>query len=1014
MSYKQSLTAPRDRNGEAPSRGSEAGRGWARTVCHALRIRLRDRNEIARVESCFADVTNRWFGTSDEPGRRSLPRLWTERLPLGADAVASQRRRASELEWALEPGEVSDLRATLLLFDGGDAELILVARRTALDRKSLRQMACTLVEGDVRAETSTDGTTVVASKSKSILEALRQCTFAPELDWGRERASPSIGNDHHMGNLLPGRFDPALLLSSIGLVLSRFDDQAVPAIGMIAEAEHGGRGDGVEQFGVRLLPIGPGVAATTIAFFDLIKERLSSQAVYDTPKTRQALSSDPGFRCDVAVGLVWDVELAWPAQREVEYRAFLAPPFPLTIAPVAMASGQIRLSYRFERAGFDAGMVQSFGGAVEAAYASLQRALAAGGQAPLAAIEHMSAAQAATVAAQGRSAAPEQLDGNVRIEQHIANLAVQHPGSAAQSYDGRCMSYGELDQRAGQMAAAMRCLGVREGDRVGVCLERSLELVPALLAVLKAGATYVPLDPAYPAERLSFMISDASPSLVISTTPDLSATVDVPVVSPERLVELAAQTDASEPLHRAGPDDAAYIIYTSGSTGRPKGVVVPHRNVMALVAATRNDFALCGTDVWTLFHSTAFDFSVWEIWGCLATGGHLVVVPYWTTRSPDEFVQLLVGQRVTVLNQTPSAFAQLQDAELRASDKLALRLVILGGEALDSRMLLRWLDRHPESKCRLVNMFGVTETTVHVTAETITRRHALSDSRMVGRAIPGWQVYVMDSQRRMLPVGVAGEIYVGGAGVASHYLNRDQMTAERFLVDPYFGGRMYRSGDRGRLRADGRVEHLGRLDSQVKIRGFRIELDEIRSVLLECPGVTAVAVAVNQNAAGDPASARIDAYVVLKAGTVASVRQRVVRILPEHMVPTTVTALAKLPLTANGKLDATRLSPPAFTALAPFAAPSTAAATEASRDGSRASKTSEQGHETALQRIWSNVLGVDVGVDDNFFDVGGNSLYAVRIAAMMRESRIGNMPIRELYVRQTIRGVARYILDLSA
>jgi non-ribosomal peptide synthetase component F len=204
------------------------------------------------------------------------------------------------------------------------------------------------------------------------------------------------------------------------------------------------------------------------------------------------------------------------------------------------------------------------------------------------------------------------------------------------------------------------------------------------------------------------------------------------------------------------------VIYTSGSTGRPKGVVVPHRNVIDLIAATRENFGFGPADVWTLFHSAAFDFSVWEIWGCLTTGGHLVVVPYWTSRSPDDFLQLLARERLTVLNQTPAAFAQLQQAEGRAPAELALRLVIFGGEALDARMLLPWFDRHPESACRVVNMFGITETTVHVTAETITRCHALGGSRAVGRPIPGWHVYVMDAQRRHVPPGVAGEIYVGG------------------------------------------------------------------------------------------------------------------------------------------------------------------------------------------------------------------------------------------------------------
>jgi acyl-coenzyme A synthetase/AMP-(fatty) acid ligase len=387
-----------------------------------------------------------------------------------------------------------------------------------------------------------------------------------------------------------------------------------------------------------------------------------------------------------------------------------------------------------------------------------------------------------------------------------------------------------------------------------------------------------------------------------------------------------------------------------------------------------------------LFHSSAFDFSVWEIWGCLLTGGRLVVVPYFVSRDPERFRDLLAGEGVTVLSQTPSAFAPLVDA---AHVDLRVRLVVFGGEPLDARMLLPWFDRHPESACRMVNMFGITETTVHVTAQTVTRAEALAASRSVGPALPGWRLYVMDPAGRLVPPGVAGEIYVGGAGVALGYLNQAELTAERFLPDPYAGGTMYRSGDRGRLLPDGRLEHLGRLDSQVKIRGFRIEVDEIRSVLLEDPGVRAAAVVARRGDPDDAATARIDAYVVVAGTDTGSVRSRAARILPEYMVPATVTAVATLPLTANGKLDTSKLPAPALSA--------------ASKPDSR--PTGDDDLADTLAGVWAEVLGVPVGPDDDFFELGGNSLFAVRIGAAMRARGLPAVRLRDLFRNPTIRAV---------
>ncbi|MFF7879370.1 amino acid adenylation domain-containing protein [Streptomyces sp. NPDC020794] len=563
-----------------------------------------------------------------------------------------------------------------------------------------------------------------------------------------------------------------------------------------------------------------------------------------------------------------------------------------------------------------------------------------------------------------------------RIDTAFDARADRHPDAPALTHDGTTTTYGALRERAERLAAGLRAAGVRPGDRVGIRLERGADLVATMLAVLKAGAAYVPMDPAHPEERLDRTARDAGVRLVVrDTAPYLGA----------------ARADR---LPQGSPRDPAYVIHTSGSTGRPKGVVVPHANVLALLDATREDFALTADDTWTFFHSGAFDFSVWEIWGALLTGARLVVVDHWVARSPEDFHALLVRESVTVLSQTPSAFGQLRAVDRSAKERLSVRLVVLGGEALDTRPLLGWFDHHPEDRCRLVNMYGITETTVHVTAATVTRREALAASRSVGRPLPGWSVSVRDERGRPLPTGAAGEIWVGGAGLALGYLGRPELTAERFVNDPYGHGRWYRSGDLGRLRADGSLEHLGRIDSQVKVRGHRIEPDEIRAVLLEDPVVTAAAVVLSGDAFEDAAGVRIDAYVVADGDT-GDVRRRAARLLPDHMLPTTVTAVPALPLTPNGKLDRDRLVATAPTRPAPVPAPTGDLVTAPTGD-----------LVTALAGVWEEILGVPVGPDDNFFELGGNSLYAIRVGTALRERGLPALPMRLLYTAPTARALA--------
>jgi amino acid adenylation domain-containing protein len=442
------------------------------------------------------------------------------------------------------------------------------------------------------------------------------------------------------------------------------------------------------------------------------------------------------------------------------------------------------------------------------------------------------------------------------------------PQAVAVNFEDRSLTYGELDTWTNRLARHLLTLGVGPNVCVGICADRSIEMVVGLLGIVKAGGAYVPLDPSYPADRLAFMIQDAGISVLLATEQTrlaLPANGCRVVLLDEDEVMLSRDDNEETIEIHAGGNHIAYVIYTSGTTGRPKGVPISHANVIRLFEATDVWFGFNHEDVWTMFHSFAFDFSVWEMWGALLYGGKLVVVPYRVSRSPDAFYDLLVRKKVTVLNQTPSAFLQLirVEAAFSVPRDLALRLVIFGGEALDIRSLRPWFDRHGDVTPQLVNMYGITETTVHVTYRPLSRadldRRA---SSLIGRPIPDLQLYVLDRHLRQLPVGVPGELFVGGAGVARGYLSRPELTAKRFLPDPFAatpGARIYRSGDLVRLLTDGDLEYLGRADQQVKIRGFRIELSEIEAVLRQHPDVRQCVVDAREDLPGEK---RLVAYVV--------------------------------------------------------------------------------------------------------------------------------------------------------
>jgi amino acid adenylation domain-containing protein len=441
-------------------------------------------------------------------------------------------------------------------------------------------------------------------------------------------------------------------------------------------------------------------------------------------------------------------------------------------------------------------------------------------------------------------------------------------------------------------------------------------------------------------------------------------------------------------------DHLAYVIYTSGSTGKPKGVMVTHANVARLLSATEERFHFDENDVWTLFHSLAFDFSVWEIWGCLLHGGRLAIVPFTVSRSPEEFHDLLERERVTVLNQTPSAFYQLMTVDhARRSPKLALRTVIFGGEALNFKTLRTWFATHDDLKPQLVNMYGITETTVHVTYREITAADAADGARsLIGVPIPDLQLHLLGDDGKPVAAGEVGEICVGGAGVARGYLNRPELNAERFAADTFSGipgARLYKSGDLARLLPNGEVEYLGRGDAQVKIQGFRIELGEIEAALTSYGRIREARVVAHTDEAG---TKRLAAYYVTQGDAALPTRELSAYLsakLPPWMMPSFYVAIPAFPLTPHGKVDYAALPEPA---------------TGSARGGGESEGTDL---ERKVAGVWREALSADrVGLDDNFFDIGGTSLLLASVHLNLQRLFDKKIPIADLFAYTTVRALA--------
>lgn len=596
----------------------------------------------------------------------------------------------------------------------------------------------------------------------------------------------------------------------------------------------------------------------------------------------------------------------------------------------------------------------------------------------------------------------------IAVEDACLYVPTAEPGATSPEH-GERLSYRELNERANRLAWQLRRVGVAPEVRVAVCLDKSARAVAALLGVLKAGGAYVPIDPAYPDERIAYLLADSG-ALAIVTSRDIAERLRASGVVPDGVQWLlvdqssddsgAGDADVADPPPVAGPRSLCYVIYTSGSTGRPKGVLVEHEQVVQLVCNDELPFEFSASDVWTVFHSLAFDFSVWEIYGALLWGGRTIVVPRAVAQDPAAYATLLERAQVTVLNQTPSAFyALMQEALGDEAPRLAsLRYVVFGGEALQPALLGRWYERYPATA--LVNMFGITETTVHVTVKRIRREEIELGTSNIGRALPPLSVYVLDDSLQPVPIGVVGELCVGGAGVARGYLGRPELTGARFVPDPFSaraGARLYRSGDLARWNAAGELEYLGRRDAQVKLRGHRIELGEIEGAVGRHPGVGACAATLRSDTAAGP---RLVLYYVARATvgatdaplTAAALASWVAERLPQYMVPSAFVPVAALPMTSNGKVDRAALPVPPL----------------AEEEGGEEPRSEA---ERAVAAVWGQILGVPrVPRDRSFFELGGHSLLAVRAVGQVNRIFRASLSLRGFFTAPTVADVVRELV----
>lgn len=556
------------------------------------------------------------------------------------------------------------------------------------------------------------------------------------------------------------------------------------------------------------------------------------------------------------------------------------------------------------------------------------------------------------------------------------------PEAIAVSFHDEPVTYRELDKRATRLAIFLRAKGIKPNDVVGLLVDRSVDTVVAMLGIIKAGGAYMPIDIYYPKERIAYIIKNSGTRLVLTRqdwydNEDYGVAIEYldvadQVADPQSLLEMVNK-----------PSNLCYVFYTSGTTGNPKGVMLEHQNVVRLFFNDAFQFEFSHTDVWTMFHSQCFDMSVWEMYGALLFGGRLVIIPTTMTKDPAAYLDLLRKEKVTVLNQTASAFYRLIQEELSRDDaSLCLRYVTFGGEALSPARLSEWRSKYNQTK--LINMYGITETTVHNTFKEITEAEIAENISNIGKPIPTLVLYILDQDLKEVPNGIIGELYVGGAGLGRGYINNEKLTRERFINSPFREGeRLYKSGDLVRALNSGDIEYIGRIDTQVKIRGFRVELAEIESQLCRHEHIRNAAILDK----GEGADKQLIAYYVSdEKQRNAELRKFLLHKLPDYMVPSQWIHLRELPVTPNGKLDKRALLKIEAQPEDDFVAPTSAM-------------------EKQLASMWSLILGRDeaaIGVKSSFFTIGGNSLLIVRLAGLIHQQLGVRLKISELFAADTI------------
>jgi len=579
---------------------------------------------------------------------------------------------------------------------------------------------------------------------------------------------------------------------------------------------------------------------------------------------------------------------------------------------------------------------------------------------------------------------------DVCVHQLVALQAIAMPNAVALSAGDQVLSYEELNRRSNQLAHYLQICGVGPGVLVGLCIERSLDMVVGLLGILKAGGAYVPLDPTYPAERLAFMLEDAqTPMLVTRQSVATHFTAPgVQVVCLDTDAEMLARQSATEPTSEVTVTDLAYVIYTSGSTGQPKGVQITHQSLLNLVFWHQQAFAVTSSDRATQVASPAFDATGWELWPYLTIGASVSLPDENTRVTPALLRDWLVEHRITI-TFLPTALAE-RIMMLEWPPTTALRFLLTGADTL----------RHypPDGlPFKLINNYGPTEVTVVATSGPVPLGVALQELPTIGRPIANTQLYILDEHLRQVPIGEPGELHIGGVGLAKGYLNRPELTAQRFIAHPFSdgpGARLYKTGDLARYLPDGQIAFLGRIDHQIKIRGYRIEPDEIVSLLNRHPAVQTSVVVAREDAPGDK---RLIAYVVLTSGrqvTASSLRETLMTYLPDYMVPALFVRLQTLPMTPNGKVDRAALP-----------APDT---TNTLRDGDIALPSTPT--QERLAEIMAPLLGLEqIGIDDNFFMLGGHSLLGTQIIMRVATTFGVTLSLLILFQSPTIRQLSAEI-----